>query len=80
MNPEVQHISLEQYEFDIPCEACGQPAVVISKGCGDRRYFAVCADHYMGALTRFESQRGKQCKHCDKKWVNFEDHYRIVDI
>ncbi len=73
---------LSSYEFDIPCEfpGCGDDASVMSKGCADSGYRAICERHYQGVRKYFYDQDKVVCKDCHRPWVHFETHYDIVAI
>ncbi len=71
---------LSEYEFDIPCAVCCAPGVIMSKGCSDPHYFAVCGKHHQDTVQNFEANVGKQCKGCHRPWWDIGTHYNFHSI
>jgi hypothetical protein len=84
--------ALDDMEFDISCQICGQPAQFMGKGCEDDEHVAVCPACMQGAVRHFYQEVEmvtftptgpvlSLCPGCDLTLARgFATHYDVIDL
>lgn len=71
---------LSEFEFDIPCEICDEPALVGQKGCADPEPVTLCRDCYMENRRWFYDQDAAWCSFCYRPFLHYETHFDIINL
>lgn len=69
---------LNEYEFDIGCELCDDSAYVMTRGCADDRFYALCVKHYTLQRRLFRQYGNMVCTVCGHQWLYYDTHFRVV--